>query len=301
MTKDINYLEDFKRALVSTIKSISQQNDCEINFGGSNNFSSTKNVNLPEIKSLKYSDEIIKVRATADSEALRLKYSNKKIFEYFKPKGEVSEKFYRIAEKIRYEKIGSQEFSGIKKNISSAFNERIPNFKTQENLNKNKINLLIDKKFESYMRSLFFKLNKKNNIDAKKDKKKWDKYFKNDIEFLKKNIKNQKVFNKTVSKIISKIDIEEQNKTEDDISDKERFENIDDKKEQDKREGKAEKQKEEQELSISAELPENNDLSEKSNEENSFEETDDDNGDINKQYKKIFSENEKKYKKSKSF
>ena len=133
MTKDINYLEDFKRALVSTIKSISQQNDCEINFGGSNNFSSTKNVNLPEIKSLKYSDEIIKVRATADSEALRLKYSNKNIFEYFKPKGEVSEKLYRIAEKIRYEKIGSQEFSGIKKNISSAFNERIPNFKTQEN------------------------------------------------------------------------------------------------------------------------------------------------------------------------
>ena len=38
MTKDINYLEDFKRALISTIKSISQQNDCEINFGASTMF-----------------------------------------------------------------------------------------------------------------------------------------------------------------------------------------------------------------------------------------------------------------------
>ena len=296
MTKDINYLEDFKRALISTIKSISQQNDCEINFGASSNVSSSKNINLPEIKSLNHFDEIIKVRATADSEALRLKYSNKNVFERFKPKGEISEKLYRIAEKIRYEKIGSQEFSGIKKNISTAFNEKTSNLSSKESFNKNKKKVLIDKKFESYMRSLFFRTNKKNSIDIKKNKKELDKYFKNDIEFLKKNLKNQEIFNKTISRIISKIDIEEQKSSKDDVSDKERFDNIDNKKDQEKRDGKAEKQKEEQELSISSELPENNDLNEKSDEENSFEETEDENGEINKQYKKIFSKNKNKYK-----
>ena len=165
---------------------------------------------MPEIKSLNHFDEIIKVRATADSEALRLKYSNKNVFERFKPKGEISEKLYRIAEKIRYEKIGSQEFSGIKKNISTAFNEKTSNLSSKESFNKNKKKVLIDKKFESYMRSLFFRTNKKNSIDIKKNKKELDKYFKNDIEFLKKNLKNQEIFNKTISRIISKIDIEEQ-------------------------------------------------------------------------------------------
>ena len=33
MKKEEIFLENFKRALISTIKSISQQKDCEINFG----------------------------------------------------------------------------------------------------------------------------------------------------------------------------------------------------------------------------------------------------------------------------
>ena len=46
----------------------------------------------------------------------------KEIFEANKPKGRIAEKLYKIAEKIRYEKIGSDEFKGVKKNISTAFN-----------------------------------------------------------------------------------------------------------------------------------------------------------------------------------
>ncbi len=296
MTKDINYLEDFKRALVSTIKSISKKNDCEVNFGENNKTSSSKDINLPDIKSLKYSDEVIKIRATADSEALRLKYSNNKIYENFKPKGEISEKLYNIAEKIRYEKIGSQEFNGIKKNISIAFNNKETSSKKDVNFEINKKNSFIDKKFEIYMRSLFFELNTKDTSDFKKQKKEWDKHFKNKLGLLKKNITNQEIFNKAISKIISNIEIDEKERSEDDISDKERFENVENQKEQDKRDGSIEKNKDEQELSISAELPETNHLSEKNNEENKFEEVDDGSGDIKQQYKKVFSENDRKYK-----
>ena len=36
----------------------------------------------------------------ADSEALRLKYSNSDIYDKYKPGGEISQKLYKIAEKI---------------------------------------------------------------------------------------------------------------------------------------------------------------------------------------------------------
>ena len=98
MKKEENFLEEFKRALVSTIKSISQKKDCEIKFGN-NNLSSKTNINLPEIKKIKNLNHLVNIRALADSEALRLKYSDQKLLDLNKPKGETAEKLYKIAEK----------------------------------------------------------------------------------------------------------------------------------------------------------------------------------------------------------
>ena len=96
------------------------------------------------------------------------------------------------------------------------------------------------------MRSLFFNLEKSKKIstDLKKTKKEWDKSFKKDIGLLKKNLKNQEVFNQIISKIISSINIEEQKNNKDDISDKEKFENTDDHQNKDKKDGKIDKEDE---------------------------------------------------------
>ena len=59
--------------------------------------------------------DVIKTRAIADGEALKLRHSNKNIFRNFEPKGEVAKSLYEIAEKIRCEKIGSEKYGGIKK------------------------------------------------------------------------------------------------------------------------------------------------------------------------------------------
>jgi len=296
MNKEENFLEDFKRALISTIKSISQQKDCEIKFGSADKIEG-KNINLPEIKKLENLEDITIVRAMADSEALRLKYSNKEIYELHKPNGKVAERLYKIAEKVRYEKIGSDEFKGVKKNISVAFNHYKKEVNYKDNLSKNKKEVLIEEKFDSYLRSLFFKTeNKKVSLDLKKTKKEWDKNFKKDLSLLKTSLKNQNTFNQTISKIISNIDVKDQENSKDDISDKERFENIDNNKNQERKEGKADKEKEEQELNVAADLPESSDLSEKNSEEERFEEIEDDSGPFRKKYKKTFSENQKKYK-----
>ncbi len=291
MKKEESFLEDFKRALISTIKSISQKKDCEIKFGVPDKIS-VKNVNLPEIKKLENLDDIINVRGMADSEALRLKYSDKEIFELYKPRGKIAEKLYKIAEKVRYEKIGSDEFKGVKKNISTAFNVQ------KVDLEKNKKEALIEKKFDVYLRSIFFKLEKNNKAfpELKKEKKEWDKNFKKDIVLLKTNLKNQETFNQIISKIISDINIEEQKNDEDNFSDKERFENIDNHQDRERKDGKTDKENEKQDITVAADLPETTDLSEKSSEEENFEEVEDESGISKKQYKKKISKNQKKYK-----
>ena len=127
--KDV-ILENFKQALTSTIRSISERNDCNIIFGKQTS-QEYKNVNLPEIKKLEDFQDFLTIRAKADSEALRIKHSDEGIFNAHRPKGKIALKLYEIAEKIRYEKIGSDTFKGIKENLS----------KQVLNLSKNKLNI----------------------------------------------------------------------------------------------------------------------------------------------------------------
>ena len=111
--------ERFKSAVSSTVKAISENFDLEIKFG--NNLSSKENsLNLPEVASLKRLQDFTNLRAFADSEALKIKYTNKKINLENEPRGSMSKALYAIAEKIRYEKIGSDKLKGVKNNIFSA-------------------------------------------------------------------------------------------------------------------------------------------------------------------------------------
>ena len=106
--------EKLKTAVSSAIKVISEKFDLEIKFG---NYTNQKkdSLNLPDIINLRNLQDFTNLRAFADSEALKIKYTNKKIYLENEPKGTVARKLYAIAEKIRYEKIGSDKLKGIKK------------------------------------------------------------------------------------------------------------------------------------------------------------------------------------------
>ena len=100
--------ERFKSAVTSAVKAISENFDLEIQFG--NNISPKKNsLNLPEILHLKNLQDFTNLRAFADSEALKIKYNNNKIYLKNEPAGVTAKSLYAIAEKIRYEKIGSNK------------------------------------------------------------------------------------------------------------------------------------------------------------------------------------------------
>ena len=112
--------ERFKSAVTSAVKAIAENFDLQIQFG---NLPATKknSLNLPEVVSLKKLQDFTNLRAFADSEALKIKYNNKKIYRENEPKGVMGKALYAIAEKIRYEKIGSDKLKGVKNNIIQCY------------------------------------------------------------------------------------------------------------------------------------------------------------------------------------
>jgi len=290
MEKKDTHLENFKQALISTIKSISEKNDCEVSFGkqASKNYN---NVNLPEIKKLEHFQDFLTMRAKADSEALRLKYSNEDIFNTYKPKGKMAEELYEIAEKIRYEKIGSDTFKGIKENLAENYKENKKNIKNKENISEN----LSAKTFENYLRNLFFEVEKNKNYtkNIKESKKLWDKNFKKNMNVLKMNLKNQEKFNQIIAKIISNMNIENKNSDENKMQEENNLQDLSSQEKQEENDQESKQQKDDQEFSTESDLL---DIKNLTGENISDEEVEGSDRVENRRTKTIFSESAKKYK-----
>ena len=282
MQKKESRLEFFKSAIISTVKSISKKKNCDIKFGKSTNqTSSEKFINLPEINKLENLNDFLLFRAKADSEALRLKYSDKDIFERYKPKGEMSQKLYQIAEKIRYEKIGSEDFAGIKKNLFIQYKENQLKLKS----NKNKL----EESFDSYLKSFFF-----NIKEPKKPRVNFAKKFKQNLNFLKDNLNDQGKFNEKISEIISELNIDDKEFTEDREESDKNVKNPESQESKDKADGQIAEKENEQELSIDTRPPDTKDLL--GEDEKSIEEIDETGEKTNIRPKSIFSEKGRKYK-----
>jgi len=83
MKKEDNLKEQFKQALISTVKVISEEYKTDINL--KKNLSSN-NYNFFELDNLNNKQDYIKLRAETDSEALKRKFSNNLVFNKNLPK-----------------------------------------------------------------------------------------------------------------------------------------------------------------------------------------------------------------------
>ncbi len=217
MEKKSEILENFKTAIGSTVKSLSNSEDVEVSFGNQNSKSEKNSIKLPEIEQVNRKINYNQIRALADSESLKLRYSNKKTLESFEPEGNISKKLYEIAEKIRFEKIGSEQFKGVKDNIEKYYQERINSLDLKSSEDK------ISESFESYMREnlLSSKINETVNKKLKTYKKDLDKKFKGKIKKLNSITHDQAEFNAIVSRLISNMSLDE------DLNDENKEENKD--------------------------------------------------------------------------
>jgi len=204
MKKEDNLREQFKQALISTIKVISEEYKTDTNT--KKNLSSN-NYNFFELDNLSSKQDYINLRAETDSEALKRKFSNKLVYNKNLPKNNTCRSLYDISEKIRYEILGSKMLKGVSRNLKENYINKI-SLKRKDQL-KNKEDVNVSEAFELYMLKNFFKINL--NPLSEKILNFWEKDFKNSFDkhlnYLNKNLENQELYNSKFSEILQKMEI----------------------------------------------------------------------------------------------
>ena len=248
MEKKSEILENFKTAIGSTVKSLSNSENVEVSFGNQDFQSKNISIKLPEIEQINNKINYNQIRALADSESLKLRFSNNKTFRFYEPKGNISKKLYRIAEKIRFEKLGSDQFKGVKDNIEKYYQERINSLDLKNSEDK------IIESFENYLRVKFLESKNSKELEQKLKsyKKDLNEKFKGKIKQLNDLTHNQAQYNSLISDLISNMDLDKN------LEEEEKNEENKDEKQKNKKNHEQktkEKKQEQQEMSIDSGIP----------------------------------------------
>ncbi len=202
--KQTNLKEKLKQALASTVRVISD--DFQVKKKSESNKSSNK-FDFFELDNLNNKNDFVKARAESDSSALKKKFSNDRIYKKNLPNNSNCKSLYALAEKIRYETLGSKMLKGIEKNLKDNYNQII-NLKRKDQL-KTKEDVSVVEAFELYMLKNFHNI-QLNSLTSKMLNF-WEKDFDESInkylKFLKDNSENQDIYNSKFSKILQDMEI----------------------------------------------------------------------------------------------
>ena len=209
-------LEKFKNAVFSTAKAIARKS---ISLEDQKQLDK---ITAPKIISINNHEEMLEARANADSEALRIRHSDEAIFKKNEPKGTVSKSLYKIAEKIRYEKIGSDQYIGIQNNLNNFYQKKIMDSDVHSQ------NFIADA-FEAYLRKNM--MNLEIHESKKEDFKQWDDLFEknisNKIKDLNLSLHDQVEYTSLMSSILQDLQIENEKNEPENIENENNEENSD--------------------------------------------------------------------------
>ncbi len=202
MNKDDSIKEKFKQALQSTYRVISDDYKVDKNKN-----KDEKIYSVGEINNIADKNQFNKLRAETDSEALKKRFSDKKLLAKNTPKNPSCRTLYKLSEKVRYELLGSEMLKGISKNFKKNYKYRLQSLE-QKKITKKEDTNIIDA-FEIYMTKKFFNL---ELSDGNKEilqfwENDFNKSIGNNIKFLKENLENQEVYNNKFSEILESMDI----------------------------------------------------------------------------------------------
>ena len=83
-------LEDFKAAISSTVRSLSNSPKTIVSFGNQVSDTDKSSIKLPNLEYFNDKVNFEEVRAIADSKSLILRFSDKRILDKFRPNGVIS-------------------------------------------------------------------------------------------------------------------------------------------------------------------------------------------------------------------
>tara|TARA_Y100000591_G_scaffold277517_1_gene255226 strand:+ start:82 stop:1881 length:1800 start_codon:yes stop_codon:yes gene_type:complete len=243
-------LENFKTAISSTIRSLTNSHKIEVSFGNQSSKSDTNSIKLPDLHYTSNQFNYEEIRAIADSKSLTYRFSNIKILKKHEPVGNISKKLYKIAEKIRCEKIGISYFKGVKNNIEKFYQKRISELDLKSSEDK------IVESFENYLRVKILEYKNETQIEKKLKtyKKDLNENFKNKLSELKNLALNQEKYNAIISEIIEDMRLDE-NLDENEKKDDQDNNNDKNAKPQNQEQKSREKEEEHEEMSIDSGVP----------------------------------------------
>jgi cobaltochelatase CobT len=243
-------IADFKTAISSTVKSLSNSEKIEVSFGNDRSKSEKNSIRLPELSPVKNKFNYNQIRAIADSKSLRHRFSDHKTFKQYEPVGNISKQLYRISEKIRCEKIGTSYFKGVKNNIETFYQERLSGLDLKSSEDK------IIESFENYLRTKFLNFENNTQIDKKLKtyKKDLNEKFKDKINKLNDFTLDQEKFNSLISELIANMNLDENLDKEEKKDDEKNNDDKQNKPDNQEKQAK-EKDNKQEEMSIDSGMP----------------------------------------------
>ena len=114
-------IEEFKKSLTSTVKSIGKSESIEVNFVQDKSSIDGQVINLiePDIKTL--TNKLNYMRAEADSLALEIRFHKKSVHNKYLSSNDLANGILKAVEQSHIEAQGSKTFKGINENIFSNF------------------------------------------------------------------------------------------------------------------------------------------------------------------------------------
>jgi cobaltochelatase CobT len=200
MSKPNTNINTFKKSIESTIKAISKNSDINILFG-SDNKSSYKNVNLPEVNKDKLYKSKLNIRGRSDSASLVNRYHDKKIHQKMSPENLETKVIFDEIEFLRCELLGSVKYPGIKKNLLD-FDIEYINERITENIKLSKPDT-----FKLFLKNNMLGLNLYNQLYEVGDPiiNSLNKELKNKKTQILEKISNQKEFSIEILKLINDV------------------------------------------------------------------------------------------------
>ena len=268
MSKNSEIIEDFKKSLSATIKSIGKREDIEINFVKENPSIIGNTINLTEPKIDNFKNNLEYLRAEADSFALEFRLHSKDIHQNFLNQDDLSNEIINVLEQARVEAIGSSEFKGIEKNLKNKYIRDLENGNSKKDQNL-LIKAFKNVAFEEIVGVDLGEINSSfKNIVKEKLKKDYSNFFKD----LKKCLHDQEKYTSTIVEKLDELGLinnSVNNTQNDDINQNDEDqdnenENNDDQKNDEKTESNIEMQTSETTVEQSVSLEENDDMGEES-------------------------------------
>lgn len=202
MLENERAVEEFKKSISATIKSIGKSEAIEINFVKEPPSIDGEIINLsePDIQSLK--NNLNFIRAEADSMALKVRFHQKKIHEKYLSNNDIANDIFSAFELSRIEAKGSKIFKGIKSNIMNKHNNDIANFDLKNSKEKEIVRAF---RYVSYAELTESKLEGEFKKYKKIVKKKLGTKYNDFFSKLKNNLTYQKNFADELKNILNEL------------------------------------------------------------------------------------------------